>query len=58
MISGGNGDNRRNRRRVQQQVLDDGRCSVCHPHGGENYTRRDGKYVEGTWRPSKSKERK
>lgn len=37
MAQGGNGDNRKHRARVRKQIRESGRCTLCPPHGGENY---------------------
>lgn len=59
MVNGGNGGNRDYRAALQQTLMGEGRCPRCHPHGGENDRGgRHGKWVGGTWRPSKDKTRK
>ena len=58
MASGGNSDNLTNRLRVQRSILNDGGCTFCKPNRTENEGRRDGKYVDGKFRVSKSKDNK
>lgn len=62
MVFGGNTDNVKNRQRVLKERLDDGQCTFCPPHQGENYGyhgRVDRRHVgDGVFVPSKSKDRK
>lgn len=62
MITGGNTANRTNRARVNAAIDDDGGCSHCRPHRGENEgrggRRRHVRWVNGKAIPRKSKAQK
>lgn len=62
MVSGGNTDNRTHKQAVRKMLAESGRCSLCAPHGGENYGyggKRHGKFMpDGSFRPSKPKQSK
>lgn len=67
MQSGGNGDNIKNRQRVQRSLADSGRCTFCPPHRGENHGATGKPDVRYNWDdrtetlhviPSKGKDRK
>lgn len=45
MVHGGNTDNVNNRRRVIAARRADGDCTICHPHGGENFRRGDRRWI-------------
>jgi hypothetical protein len=70
VTSGGNTDNRDNRKRVRKELQGEGKCLYCHPHGGENGGQRHGhfstdktkkktdpaRYHGARWVPTKRKE--
>lgn len=70
MIHGGNNDNRTWREIRQKRIADNGGCTHCRPHRGENDRgRKHGRWVYGDYEnshdfhvngfiPSKSKNRK
>lgn len=58
MTGGGNTDNRINRQRVLKHRHDDGQCTYCPPHRGENQNNHDGRFINGVFVKSKDKDRK
>lgn len=41
-----------------EAILAEGRCAHCQPHRGENQHSHDGRFIDGKFVPSKSKEKK
>lgn len=55
----GNGNDAYLTRKLRNKaLLDEFKCTYCSPHGGENHSNRNGRYVDGAFRPAKSKDRK
>ena len=59
-MNGGNESRIDRLTRVRKARLDNGDCTICPPHRGENDRGKDGKYIwpTGKFRPSKGKDRK
>lgn len=58
MASGNGYDAWLQRKMVNKVFSDDFKCTFCPPHRGENERRRDGKWRNGKFVPSKDKFRK
>jgi hypothetical protein len=54
-MRGGNSDNRADRLRRNREIMDDGRCAWCPPHGGENEGHNGGHRRHGHWTIDRSK---